>query len=93
MPLEEIRKKAVPLLKSYGVTRAAVFGSVARGDEHPDSDIDMLVQMPEEASLFDFVGLKFDLEELLKKKIDLVSYGGIKPRLRERILHDQKIIL
>lgn len=82
----------MPILKRQGVTKAAIFGSTARGEMKKGSDVDILVRLKKGKSLFDFVGLKLELEEKLDKKIDLVSYGAIKPRLRDIILKDEKII-
>lgn len=91
--LEEIKKKAVPILKKEGATRAALFGSVVRGEARKNSDIDILVDLPEGKSLFDFVGTKLKLEEALGRKVDLVEYSTIKPRLKSYILGSQISIL
>ncbi len=92
--IEEIKHKILPLLKRFGVKKAALFGSIVGGEARPDSDIDILVEIGrDDISLLDFVGLKLDLEEALGKKVDLVEYSTIKPLLRERILNEQKVIL
>jgi predicted nucleotidyltransferase len=91
--VEQIRQSILPILARYGITKAAVFGSAAKGTCHADSDIDLLVEIGEDLSLLDFVGLKLDLEEALNRKVDLVEYGMIKPLLRDRILAEQKVIL
>lgn len=91
--LEDIKTKAVPILKEVGVTHSALFGSVVRGEAREDSDIDILVDFPKGKSLFDFIGLQLKLEDALQKKVDLITYAGIKPRLRKRILHEQMQIL
>ena len=57
----------------------ALFGSVARGEETPDSDLDFLVEFGDGASLFDLARLEMDLEELLGRKVDVVSVGGLLP--------------
>lgn len=93
---EEIRKiqeKVTPVLKRYGIARAAVFGSVARGDNRPDSDVDVLVEMPGPYGLFKFMDIKLALEEVLGKKVDLVEYGAIKPVIRDNIISEQVRIL
>jgi len=87
-----MKKKIIPILKRQGVTKAAFFGSVARGEAIKKSDVDILVRLPRKKSLLDFVGLKLKLEEKLGKKVDLVSYSGIKPRLKNIILKDEKKI-
>lgn len=91
--LEEIKNKAVPILREAGVTRSAVFGSYVRGEESENSDIDFLVDFPKNKSLFDFVDVKLKLEDALGKKVDLVEYTHIKPRLRDQILSSQIQIL
>lgn len=91
--LEEIKRKAVPILKEAGVTRSSLFGSIVRGEAKKGSDIDMLVEVPRGTGLFGFVGLKHKLEAALKKKVDLGEYSTIKPRLRDDILNSAVPIL
>ena len=90
MDIATITKLAIPILKRYGVKKAALFGSVVRGDTTPESDIDMLVLPPEDMSLLDFVGLKQDMEDRVGTKVDLVSYNGLSKYLKNNILaHEQ----
>ena len=91
--LEEIKDEILPILQKADVTKAALFGSYVRGDNTPDSDIDLLVELPRGKSLFDLVGLQMDLEKNLKKKVDIVSYRSIYPHLKESILNNQYPIL
>lgn len=84
--IEEIKKKATPVLRKEGIIRSSVFGSAARGENRTDSDIDMLVETPQGFSLFDLVDLQYKLEEALQKKVDLHTYRAIHPRLKDRIL-------
>jgi predicted nucleotidyltransferase len=91
--IKEIKNKILPILKKYGVTRAGVFGSVVRGEETKESDIDILVEIKGRMSLLDFVGLKLELEEALGKKIDLGEYSTIKPIIKEQILSEEVGIL
>jgi hypothetical protein len=93
MELEEIKEKITPLLRSYGVKRAAFFGSFVRGEERKDSDIDILVEFEGEKSLLDLAGLKIELEELLERKVDVLTYDSIHPLLKDKILEEQKVIL
>ena len=67
--LEEVKKLAIPVLKRYGIKKAAVFGSFARGDAKENSDIDLLVKYKEGTSLFDVVRLQNDLETVLGRKL------------------------
>ncbi len=88
-----IRRKIIPILKKNGVIKAGIFGSYARGEAKKTSDVDVLVKLKSKVSLFGFVRLKQDLEDTLQKKVDLVEYETIKPRLKEKILHDEIRIL
>jgi uncharacterized protein len=87
--IETIRKLIQPLLKQHGVIRASIFGSLARNQMKDESDIDILVELPKEKSLFDFIALKLELEEVLGSKVDLVEYSTIHPLLKDRILSEQ----
>lgn len=91
--LNDIKQKALPILKKAGVTRSALFGSYVRGEQTNDSDIDILVDLPKHATLIDLVGLQLALEEKLNKKVDIVEYTGIKPRIKDTILNSQYPIL
>ncbi len=91
--VNDIKNKAIPILKEAGVTRSSLFGSYVRGEEREGSDIDILVELPEEKSLFDFVELQLKLEDVLNKKVDLGEYKTLKPRIRDRVLSEQIQIL
>lgn len=93
LDIEQLKKTILPILQRYGVSKAALFGSSARDEMRPDSDVDILVQIDQDISLLDFVGLKIDLEEELKRNVDVVEYDTIKPLIRETILKEQKVIL
>ncbi len=89
LSIDQIKEKIVPVLKESGVKKSALFGSYVRGQEKPESDIDILVDLPPSMSLFDVIALQNRLEKELNKKIDLVEYSAIKPRLRDYILNEQ----
>jgi predicted nucleotidyltransferase len=91
--VRQIKQAVVPILRRYGVSKAALFGSIVKNRMRPDSDIDMLVQIDQDISLLDFVGLKIELEEALNRNVDLVEYDTIKPLIREHILKEQEMIL
>lgn len=82
----------IPILKKYGVKKAALFGSYARGVADEKSDIDILIKPPEGMGMT-IVRLKRDLEDTLHKKVDLVSYNGISKYLKKYILAHQIQIL
>lgn len=63
MTMEAIKKKVVPILKRQGVIKAAVFGSFARGEETKNSDIDFLMKITKNKTLFDLIQLKLELEK------------------------------
>ena len=89
MNVEEIKKAIEPILSRYMIRRAGLFGSVANGTSNAESDIDILVELGNKISLLDFVKLKYEIEDMLGKKVDLVEYQAIKPRLEKRILSEE----
>ena len=89
MDTEEVKRKIVPILQRYNVMAASVFGSVARGEASPKSDVDLLVKIGKlPFGIWGFVALKQDLEEALKRKVDVVSERGINARLKKNIQKD-----
>jgi predicted nucleotidyltransferase len=80
----KILKRSEPALRARGVRRAAVFGSVARGDNRPDSDIDVMVEIDPNAhiTVFDYVDLKDYIASLFDGRVDVVSRDGLKPYIR-----------
>jgi predicted nucleotidyltransferase len=92
--LEELRATLRELLPSlereYGVTSIELFGSYVRGEQDEKSDLDVLVEFVPDGgpSLFGFVGLQQELSDRLGIRVDLVEKKSIKPRLRDRILHE-----
>ena len=91
--IQQIKKKIIPILKRYGVKKAAIFGSFVRGEAKKNSDIDILVEIKKDISLLDFVGLKLEIEEAIGRKVDLVEYNTLKPFIREKALEEQLAIL
>jgi predicted nucleotidyltransferase len=75
-------------LDAFGVRSLSLFGSVARGEERPGSDIDILVEFEQVGGLFEFVRLKNYLEKTLGQTVDLVTPDALKPQLREKILRE-----
>lgn len=69
-------------IQAFGVKSLAIFGSVSRDEANPDSDVDLLVSFHGRPSFDGFMDLKFFLEDLLKRKVDLVTEGALKPRMR-----------
>ena len=90
--LEVDEARLTRICQQYGVRELLVFGSAARGTLTPYSDFDLLVEfLPSaEPGLLDHAGLMLDLSELLGRKVDLVSKNGLKPQIRETIMHDAR---
>lgn len=91
-----LMQAAAPVLRRLaedaGYGRLAVFGSVARGEATGDSDIDLLVEAPEGTSSFEFIRFKQLLERVLDRQVDLVEYGGLKPKLDDDIRRDAVLL-
>lgn len=88
MNIEEIKHKTHSIFKQYGVRRAAVFGSVAKGTDGPKSDIDVLIELREPLGLLTYAKLNYTLEDALQKKVDLVKHTAIKPAFRDSVLEN-----
>ncbi len=86
--IKKIKPKIVKILKKNNVAKAGIFGSYARGENKKGSDIDILVEPPKGIG-FGFAGIELELEDKLKKKVDLLSYRAIHPLLKERILKEE----
>ena len=90
--MQSIIDQTRPILQKYGVAKASLFGSYAKNEFNQDSDVDILIQPPQNMGL-SFISLKIELENALTKKVDLVSYNGINKHLQPYILeHQIKII-
>ena len=85
MTIEGKRDEILRIAARHGARNVRVFGSVARGQDRPDSDIDLLVDMDDDRSLLDLVGLSQELEDLLCRKVDVLTDASIHPALRRRI--------
>lgn len=91
--IEQIKQRIVPLLKEAGVLRSSLFGSVVRGEQTEESDIDILIEFPKGKSLLDLIDLEMKLEQVLGRKVDLLTYNSVSPYLKEYIQNDQLQIL
>jgi len=96
MALEDlVRSKRSDILRiaaRHGATRVRLFGSVARGEAGEESDVDFLVDMERGRSLLDRAALMLDLEQLLKRRVDVATERGLKERIRERILREAVLL-
>jgi predicted nucleotidyltransferase len=91
--LKRIAKIVVPILKKNGVVKAGIFGSYARGEAKKRSDVDILIKQKGKKSLLDLVHLQFQLEDKLKKKVDLLDYSAIHRYVKEGILNEEVRII
>lgn len=89
---EEIKNKIIYILAKHGIKKILVFGSFARNEATTQSDLDLIVEFPEGASLLDHVGIEFELSEALNMKIDLLSQNGISPYIRDQIIKEAVVI-
>ena len=86
--LQEKRDEILRIAASHGAQDVRVFGSLARGDAGPGSDIDILVKLDPGRSLLDIVAIKQDLEDLLGCEVDVVTEASISPYIREEVLRE-----
>ena len=84
--IKRYRPQIIELASKRGVRSVSVFGSVARGDEGVDSDIDLLVEPDPDCSLLDLISLKHDIEDLTGRNVDIVSKRGLSPYLADQII-------
>lgn len=89
MHVQKLNAIIEPVLKEEGVTKAALFGSFARGEQKAESDIDILVQLPTGKSLLDLIRLENKLKEKLGRDVDVITYGSIHPLLKDSIFSSQ----
>lgn len=88
--LESKREDILNIAARHGARSVRVFGSAARGDSGPSSDVDFLVELEDGRSLFDLVGLKQDLEKTLGRPVDVVEPEGLHWYIRESVLHEAR---
>lgn len=82
-----------PILQVAGVRKAALFGSVARGEAREGSDLDLLVELPKGKSLLDLVALKQRLEAVVGRPVDLAEFGTLKRAVQERASRELQPVL
>lgn len=82
------RQEILRIADEHGATEVRIFGSVARGESGMSSDVDVLVKLRPGRDLLDIVAIKQDLEDLLDRKVDVVTEASISPYIRDRILRE-----
>jgi uncharacterized protein len=88
MTVDEIRTIAGPVFQRHGVAYAAVFGSIARGESRPDSDVDILVRLGRRTGMVGYMRLVQDLESALHKSVDVVTEQSLNPHVRAYVTED-----
>ncbi len=86
--LGDKRQDILRLAAQHGAHDVRVFGSLARGEARPDSDVDILITLEPERSLLDLIALQQDLEDLLNCKVDVVTEAAVSPYIRPQVLRD-----
>ncbi|MCX6346213.1 MAG: nucleotidyltransferase family protein [Armatimonadetes bacterium] len=86
--IKEKRAEILSIATTYGAYNVRLFGSVARGNAGPDSDVDVLVDVEQGRSLLDLGGMLMELQELLGCNVDVVTEKGLRERIRERVLKE-----
>ena len=86
--LRDKREEILAIAARHGARNVRVFGSVVRGEAGEDSDVDFLVELEEDRTLFDLGGMLMDLEDLLGRKVDLVTEGGLHWYIRDKVIRE-----
>jgi len=90
--IEKYRSQILLLAKENGVRNVRVFGSMARNEAGPDSDLDLLVDIEKGKSGLALGGFLFDVSELVHRKVDVVTENSLHPRIREKVLHEARAL-
>jgi len=94
--MENLREKVLPLILPWGVRRVAVFGSVARGEDTPESDIDILVELKDSSERppigLKWFGVEQRLSQILGREVELVSSRSLSPYIRESVEREMVIL-
>ncbi len=82
------RDEILDIAQKHGAKNIRIFGSMARGEEGPESDLDIIVEMEKGSSLLDIIAIKQDIEDLLGRKVDVVTEASISPYIRDTVLKE-----
>lgn len=84
--------KLMPIIREHGISYLALFGSVARGDDAPGSDIDLAIRFDHPVSLFDYVDVRLKMEAVLKRPVDLIPVDNVYSFVRDTMVVDSVIV-
>lgn len=90
--VDEIKEKVTETARQYGIQKAYIFGSYARGEANPESDIDICIEKGKLRTLFELSGFCQDLEKTLENKVDVVTTSGLSDSFKEDIEKDMILI-
>ena len=82
------REEILNIAQKFGAKNVRIFGSMARGEENPESDLDIIVEMEKGSSLLDIIAIKQYIEELLGRKVEVVTEASISPYIRNTVLRE-----
>jgi predicted nucleotidyltransferase len=91
--LEKYKLLILPVLKRYFIKRAAIFGSIAKGNHTTNSDIDLLIEGNSDFTMFQMLMLEEEVSKLIDRKVDIVEYNAIKPSIKKEVLQSAIAIL
>ncbi len=91
--IERYKQLILPVLRRNLIKRAAIFGSVAKGNFNVNSDLDLLIEGDAAFTMFKLLSLEEEISELVNRKVDLVEYNAIKPSIRQEVLQSAIAIL
>ncbi|ACL17096.1 nucleotidyltransferase family protein [Methanosphaerula palustris] len=86
------RDEIISMAEQRGARNIRIFGSIARNEARPDSDIDLLIDLDPDRSLLDVGGLAMDLSRLLDRPVDIVTEAGLRDRIRARVLREARAL-
>lgn len=91
---KQLREKLLKICEENDIVSMALFGSFIRGEQRKRSDLDILIKFAEgkEKGLLKFVGIKFKLERIFRKKVDLATIGALSPYIKDNVLSNIKVI-
>lgn len=92
MSITKFKKQLEAICRENNVAMLGVFGSVARGEETPDSDIDLLIKLGEPIGLIEFIQLEDKFVEVFERKVDLATEESLHPLIRQNVLNDLQVL-
>lgn len=92
MNLNKFKKQLNNICQQNGVKMLGVFGSVARGEDTPESDVDLLIKLKKPVGLIEFIRLEDKFVEVFGRKVDLATEESLHPMIRQNVLSDLKVL-